>query len=55
MNVRIIADIICKYYLTQGGGGSEGAGRVCVGGGVESELELGDGRKQQMVHKCDQR
>lgn len=40
--------------LRGGGGGSEGAGRVCVcvwegGVGLESELELGDGRKQQMV------
>ncbi len=38
--------------LTGGGGGSEGASRVCVcgrGEGLESELELGDGRKQQMV------
>lgn len=37
--------------LRGGSGGSEGTGRVCVGGrgGLESELELGDGRKQQMV------
>lgn len=49
--------ILFDLSLREGGEGSEGTRRVCVyvcggwggGGGVESELEVGNGRKQQMV------